>query len=58
MTGYSALLQDSVESSFQQSLKLQALLVIRYTRNWIHYGVLAHILICVTVGAVERLFGR
>jgi hypothetical protein len=33
-------------------------LVIRFTRHWIHYGFLAHIAICIVVGAVEGVMGR
>jgi len=33
-------------------------LVLRFTRQWIHYGFFAHILICVTVGAVEGLLSK
>ena len=33
-------------------------LIIRFTRHWIHYGFLAHILICTVVAAVEGLLGR
>jgi hypothetical protein len=31
---------------------------IRYTRNWLHYGIPALVLISVLVGAVENLLGR
>jgi hypothetical protein len=33
-------------------------LIIRFTRHWIHYGFLAHILICTVIAAVEGLLGR
>jgi hypothetical protein len=33
-------------------------LIIRFTRHWIHYGLLAHIGICTIVAAVEGLLGR
>jgi len=33
-------------------------LVVRFTRNWIHYGFLAHIAICVSVAALEGVLGR
>jgi hypothetical protein len=33
-------------------------LVVRFTRNWIHYGFLAHIAICVVIGALEGVLGR
>jgi hypothetical protein len=33
-------------------------LVFRFTRNWIHYGFLAHIAICVFVAALEGVLGR
>jgi hypothetical protein len=33
-------------------------LIVRFTRNWIHYGFLAHIGICVSIGALEGLLGK
>lgn len=33
-------------------------LVLRYTRRWIQYGVLAHTLICTLVGAIEGVLGK
>ena len=33
-------------------------LVIRYTRRWIQYGVLAHTVICTVIAAVEGVLGR
>ena len=33
-------------------------LVIRFTRHWIHYGLLAHMALCVMVAAVEGVLGR
>jgi hypothetical protein len=30
-------------------------LVLRFTRHWIHYGILAHIAICTVIAAVEGL---
>jgi len=33
-------------------------LVIRFTRQWIHYGFLAHTSLCVLVAAVEGLLGK
>jgi hypothetical protein len=33
-------------------------LVLRFTRQWIHYGFMAHILICVLVGAVKGALGQ
>jgi hypothetical protein len=33
-------------------------LVIRFTRNWIHYGLLTHMTLCVVVAAVEGILGR
>jgi hypothetical protein len=34
------------------------LLVVRFTRNWIHYGFMTHTVICVVIAAVEGLLGR
>jgi hypothetical protein len=31
---------------------------IRYTRNWLHYGIPALVLVCALIGAVENLLGR
>jgi hypothetical protein len=33
-------------------------LVVRFTRNWIHYGFLGHTVVCILVAAVEGLLGR
>jgi hypothetical protein len=33
-------------------------LVLRYTRRWIHYGMMAHILICTLVAAIEGILFR
>jgi len=33
-------------------------LVLRLTRHWIHYGFLAHTVLCVLIAAVEGLMGR
>ena len=32
--------------------------VIRFTRHWIHYGFLSHIVVCTVVGAIEGLLGH
>jgi hypothetical protein len=32
--------------------------VVRFTRNWIHYGFLAHIAICIFIAALEGVLGR
>jgi len=34
------------------------LLVVRFTRNWIHYGFMAHTVVCVVIAAVEGVLGR
>jgi hypothetical protein len=34
------------------------ILIVRFTRNWIHYGFMAHVAICVLVAAVEGALGR
>lgn len=33
-------------------------LVVRFTRNWIHYGFLTHIVVCTVIAAVEGVLGR
>ncbi len=33
-------------------------LVVRFTRNWIHYGFLAHIAVCTLIAAVEGVLGK
>jgi len=30
------------------------LLVIRYTRRWIQYGIISHAVICIVIAAVEQ----
>jgi len=32
--------------------------VVRFTRLWIHYGFIAHTVLCVLIAAVEGLMGR
>jgi hypothetical protein len=32
--------------------------LIRYTRNWLHYGMLSLVVLCALVAAVESFFGR
>ena len=34
------------------------ILVLIYTRRWIHYGFLTHITVCILVGAVKGLMGQ
>jgi hypothetical protein len=34
------------------------LLVVRFTRHWIHYGYIAHTVVCVLIAAVKGLAGR
>jgi hypothetical protein len=34
------------------------LLVIRYTRYWIHYGIAVHVGVCILVGAVKGILER
>jgi hypothetical protein len=33
-------------------------LIIRFTRHWIHYGVMTHLAVCTIVAAVEGVLGR
>jgi hypothetical protein len=33
-------------------------MVFRFTRHWIHYGFLAHVVICVLASAIEGLLGN
>jgi hypothetical protein len=33
-------------------------LVIRFTRHWIHYGLLTHIAVCTIVAAIKGLLGQ
>jgi len=33
-------------------------LVVRFTRHWIHYGFLAHTIVCILIAALEGLMGR
>ncbi len=34
-----------------------AITVFRYTRHWIHYGIIAHTVICTLVAAAKGLLG-
>ena len=31
--------------------------ILRFTRNWIHYGFLGHMALCTLIGAIEGLLG-
>jgi hypothetical protein len=33
-------------------------LVLRFTRHWVHYGILGHSALCIVVGALRGLLGR
>jgi len=33
-------------------------MIIRFTRHWIHYGLMAHMAICMVIAAVEGLLER
>jgi len=33
-------------------------LVLRFTRNWIHYGFMAHIAACVLIAAFKGVLGQ
>jgi len=33
-------------------------LVFRFTRHWIHYGILTHVVLCSVIAAVEGLLQR
>ena len=33
-------------------------LVIRFTRHWIHYGFIAHVLVCTVIAAIEGVLGK
>jgi len=32
--------------------------VVRFTRLWIHYGLLGHTIVCIFIAALEGLLGR
>jgi hypothetical protein len=36
----------------------ELILIFRYTRRWIHYGLFAHTVICAVVAAVEGVMGK
>ena len=33
-------------------------LIIRFTRHWIHYGFIAHVVVCTVIAAIEGVLGR
>ena len=33
-------------------------LVVRFTRHWIHYGLLGHTVLCIVIAAVKGLLDR
>lgn len=40
------------------NLRRDFFLVIRYTRNWLHYGFMVMIFVCVFIGAVKGLLAQ
>jgi len=34
------------------------LLVVRFTRHWIHYGFFTHTVVCIVIAAVKGVMGR
>lgn len=45
------------EKGLWQAL-LDAWLVVRYTRHWVHYGWIAFVILCALIGAVRGLAGQ
>jgi len=55
---FRVLVRKSIRGARRSFSKDDVTRVCRYTRQWIHYGLFAHILICTVIGAVEGVFGR
>ncbi len=55
---FRVLFKRSIRAARRSVSKDDVTRVCRYTRQWIHYGLFAHIAICTLVGAVEGVFGR
>jgi hypothetical protein len=55
---FRVLLKRSIRAARRSISKDDITRVCRYTRQWIHYGLFAHIAVCTLVGAVEGVFGR
>lgn len=36
----------------------EVMLVLRLSRRWIHYGIFAHTIICIAIGAIEGMIHR
>ena len=41
-----------------RQLSRDVALIVRFTRHWIHYGLLAHVGVCVLVAAIQGLLGN
>ena len=55
---FRVLVKRSIRAARRSFTKDDVTRVCRYTRQWIHYGLFAHIVVCTLVGAVEGVFGR
>jgi hypothetical protein len=55
---FRVLLKRSIRAARRTFSRDDVTRVCRYTRQWIHYGLFAHIAVCTLVGAVEGVFGR
>lgn len=52
---YGVPLGEGRGAKWQAEPNLQdVLLVIRYTRRWIQYGIIAHAVICIVIAALEQ----
>jgi len=51
-------LLPAVYQAIVEEMRRRSAQRMRYTRNWLHYGISALVLLCAMVGAVENLLGR
>ena len=50
--------KDALKDVVKDDVAADFKLVLRYSRRWIHYGLIAHTVICTFVAAIEGLFYR
>jgi hypothetical protein len=56
---YSDQPQSELETADSAALRYEDIsLMLRYTRRWIHYGMIAHIVICTLIAAIEGVLFR
>ena len=47
-----------VPAAVPRSVVIDAALVVRYTRLWLHYGAIGFVVLCTLVGAIRGVAGQ